>query len=136
MTSRNLLSVLLWFCDYDQCVTYAFKHPHCWPLRCCYLQENKIQNFSHAHWKMQMHWKVADVSNPYENLQLYRRDSLFHWCNSLCCGVRTAHWQCLIIPGMPTGMKRKLLFSNAVIYNPNIFHSKFHQRTSLCRNTV
>lgn len=54
--------------------------------------------------------------------------------NHFCCRIWTAHWQCLIIPGIPTGMKRKLLFSNAVTYNPNIFHSKFHQIMSLCQN--
>lgn len=136
MTSRNLLSVLLWYCDYAHCVTYAFKTLSL--LTTDMLLPAGKQDFrtSPMHTekcrcieKLQMCQTQMKTFNYTEEIQYF-----IDVKNHFCCGVGTAYWQCLIIPGIPTGMKRKLLFSNAVTYNPNILHSKFHQRMSLCQN--
>lgn len=136
MTSRNLLSVLLCFCDYAYCVTHAFKTPS--RLTTEMLLPAGKQDFKTSPTHIEKCRCIEKLQMYLVHMKTFNYTEEVHYFigvkNCLCYGVRTAHWQCLVIPGMPTGMKRKLFFSNAVTYNPNIFHSKFHQRMSLCQN--
>lgn len=137
---KSLPSIFFSVCDYGHCLlhaskTYSLLITDTFTLLPSGKQDFKIAFIHIENWK---HTVLSELQMYLTHMKIFCYIEGIRYFigvkNCFCFDARTLQWQFLIVPGVPTGMKRKLFISDAVIYNPNTFHSESNQRMRLSQN--